>query len=126
MFKWLLIAVAGYLAYLMFRNDSNAKKEAGKQGGHEHSADGDMARDPICGTFVDMASAITVRDGGKRYYFCGYDCRDAFLKRLQNGESPEAIAGGAKPASAEDRAATPKAAPDTRPPDDAPKDKFHI
>lgn len=126
MFKWLLIAAAGYIIYLMFRNDIKAKMEAGKQPEAGREADSDMAKDPICGTFVNMADAITVRDGGKRYYFCGYDCRDAFLKRMQNGETPEGIAETARATSAEDPAATSEAASDTRPSNDSPKDKFHI
>ncbi len=100
MFRWLLLAIAGYIVYLMFRNDSRAKMDAQKRGeaaGGE--AAGDMARDPVCGTFVNMADAVTVRDGGKRYYFCSYDCREEFLKRMQGGESPESIAQDSQAAS---------------------------
>lgn len=38
-----------------------------------------MARDPVCGTFVlpDRAVALSVR--GQSTYFCSVQCRDAFL-----------------------------------------------
>ena len=92
MYKWILIALAGFIIYRMFKNDIKAKLEERERAANERQANGEMSRDPICGTFVDMAEAITVRSDEKRYYFCSYDCRDAFLKRLQNGESPESIA----------------------------------
>ena len=96
MFKWLLVALAGYIIYRMFKNDIKAKVEERKRDEAGRRDSGEMIRDPICGTFVGVEDAITVRDGNNIYYFCGYDCRDAFLKRLQNGESPESIIAEAR------------------------------
>lgn len=97
MYRWLLVALAGYIIYRMFKNDIKAKVEERKADDAQSHAAGEMARDPICGTFVDMTDAITVRNGDKRYYFCGYDCRDTFLKRMQSGESPDSITALPKP-----------------------------
>ena len=98
MYRWLLVALGGYIIYRMFKNDIKAK--ADKRGADEAARreSGDMSRDPVCGTFVDMAESITVRNGEKVYHFCGYDCRDEFLKRMQDGESPEAIEAASRAA----------------------------
>lgn len=38
-----------------------------------------MARDPICGTFVVPERAVTVSSGGRTLHFCSARCRDAYL-----------------------------------------------
>jgi YHS domain-containing protein len=40
-----------------------------------------MVRDPVCGTFVLPASAITLADGRARIYFCSETCRDKYRAR---------------------------------------------
>ncbi len=37
-----------------------------------------MARDPICGTYVVPERAICVRDGRQPVYFCSDACRDKY------------------------------------------------
>jgi YHS domain-containing protein len=37
-----------------------------------------MARDPVCGTFVVPERAIAMVDGDRQLYFCSTRCRDAF------------------------------------------------
>ena len=100
MYRWLLVALAGYIIYRMFKNDFKAKADKRGAGEAARRDSGDMARDPVCGTFVDMAESITVRNGEKVYYFCGYDCRDEFLQRMRDGESPEAIETSSRAAQA--------------------------
>jgi len=39
----------------------------------------DVVADPVCGTFVDPAVAVSVTHGSKRFYFCSEACRDMFL-----------------------------------------------
>lgn len=120
MYRWLLVVLAGYIIYRMFKNDIKAKVEERKRDDARRGESGEMIRDPICGTFVEAGDAVTVRDGDNIYYFCGYDCRDAFLKRLQNGESPESIIAGAKLTQPDEKKA-PQAdgKPDAAPGDDA-------
>ncbi len=103
MLRWLLVALAGYIIYRMFRNDIKAKLEQRNDDDARRYGAGEMARDPVCGTFVDMDNSITVREGDKRYFFCSYDCRDAFLKRLQNGESPESIQASSQREDSQDK-----------------------
>jgi len=39
----------------------------------------DMARDPLCATFLTKSDAIALSPKGKHYFFCSPKCRDAFL-----------------------------------------------
>ncbi|WP_297217626.1 transcriptional regulator [uncultured Desulfovibrio sp.] len=89
MIKWLILAVAIYLLYRMFANDLLKKKKQDKE---EDAAEmerkvaaGEMVKDPECGAYVSVDDSITVRDGEQVYRFCSYECRDKFLKRLQEG-----------------------------------------
>ena len=40
-----------------------------------------MARDPVCGTFVIPERAVTIDDGARQVHFCSTECRDAFRAR---------------------------------------------
>jgi YHS domain-containing protein len=40
-----------------------------------------MARDPVCGTFVVPDNALMVSDGARRLYFCSSRCRDQYRAR---------------------------------------------
>jgi YHS domain-containing protein len=37
-----------------------------------------MARDPVCGTFVVPDHALSIVDGRQRVYFCSAACRDKY------------------------------------------------
>ena len=37
-----------------------------------------MARDPICGTFVVRDRAVSIDDNGTRVFFCSEACRDEY------------------------------------------------
>ncbi len=37
-----------------------------------------MARDPVCGTFVVPNPALTLTDGSRHLYFCSAKCRDQY------------------------------------------------
>ena len=76
MWKWLILAAAAYALYRLFANDLLKKKKAGEA---EDAADlerkvaaGEMVRDPECGTYVAVDSAISVRDGETVHYFCSF------------------------------------------------------
>ena len=40
-----------------------------------------MARDPICGTFVLPDQALALGDGSRRVFFCSARCRDKYRAR---------------------------------------------
>jgi YHS domain-containing protein len=39
---------------------------------------GELKKDPVCGTFISMSTALQKRVGGETYYFCSPECRDKF------------------------------------------------
>ena len=82
--KWLLVAVAVFVLYKLFMGDrgKNDKKEAKQK--ERKIATGDMVKDPVCGSYVEIDSSIKVRDGQTVHHFCSYDCRQKFLDRLQD------------------------------------------
>ena len=40
---------------------------------------GEMVKDPVCGTYVEKDSAITVRNGEQTLHFCSYECRQKYI-----------------------------------------------
>jgi len=39
---------------------------------------GELKKDPVCGTYVSSAGAVTKSVGGHLHYFCSEACRDRF------------------------------------------------
>lgn len=95
MWKLIILALAIYIVYKLFANDILKKKKvAEKEDKAEKDrkiAAGEMVKDPECGTYVSVDDSISVRDGDRNYYFCSYECRDKFLKKLE--ESGRKIPG---------------------------------
>ncbi len=84
MWKWLVIIGAGYLLFRLLMNDQKRKTQTSDTEQKRKFAAGEMAKDPVCGTYIEKDSSISVRDGDTLHRFCSYDCRDAFLKQLQD------------------------------------------
>jgi YHS domain-containing protein len=40
-----------------------------------------LQRDPVCGTYVAPASALSLTSGGATQYFCSEKCRNEYLAR---------------------------------------------
>lgn len=40
-----------------------------------------LRRDPVCGTYVAPASALSLTSGGTTQYFCSEKCRNEYLAR---------------------------------------------
>ena len=59
-------------------NKSKAEKEAETKKKRVNS--GEMVKDPVCGTYVDKDSAITVRNGDQTIHFCSYECRKKYIE----------------------------------------------
>jgi YHS domain-containing protein len=49
--------------------------------GNAGAASVPLVRDPVCGTFVVRAKALTVGSGDQTQYFCSEKCRDEFARR---------------------------------------------
>lgn len=39
---------------------------------------GELKKDPVCGTYIAIDSAVQKTMGGETYYFCSPACRDKF------------------------------------------------
>ena len=81
MWKVVILILAAYILYRMFINDKRRKESVKANVDKARAKAGDLAKDPICGTYVSKENALTVRENDTVYYFCSYDCRDAFLKQ---------------------------------------------
>jgi YHS domain-containing protein len=40
----------------------------------------------VCGTYVSTETDIRAKDEEQTYYFCSYECRDAFLQQKKQGD----------------------------------------
>lgn len=82
MWKFIIIAVAGFILYKMFINDTKKKAKQSKKETERLKATGELVRDPACGAFVSLDSDIRVREGDTVHRFCSYECRDKYLRQL--------------------------------------------
>ena len=80
--KVAIFALVCYVLYRLFVNDSKkkAEKEAAQQ--KKRMDSGEMVQDPVCGTYVDKDSAVTVRNGDQVLHFCSYECRQKYLDKI--------------------------------------------
>ena len=46
-----------------------------------------MARDPVCGTFVVTERALSLSAGGSTVYFCSDTCRDKYKATSRSGRT---------------------------------------
>lgn len=81
--KVLIFALVGYVLYRLFMNDRKKKTEDVVTEKETRVAAGDMVKDPICGAYVESEGSITVRNGEKIEHFCSYECRDKYIKRIE-------------------------------------------
>lgn len=100
MWKFIILAVAGFVLYKMFINDAKKKTKQSKQETERLKATGELVRDPACGTYVSLDSDIRVREGDTVHRFCSYECRDSYLKQL--GMEPPADAKAREKKKSED------------------------
>lgn len=86
MFKFIMIAVALFFLFKMFKGDARKKESMSDKERDSLIASGEMIKDPVCGTFVEKDSDIRVKEGDKVHCFCSFECRDKFLKQLKAGD----------------------------------------
>jgi YHS domain-containing protein len=56
----------------------SAQAEASRSRPSSMPAGGELKKDPVCGTFIAMSTALQKRVAGETYYFCSPECRDKF------------------------------------------------
>ncbi|WP_027179240.1 transcriptional regulator [Maridesulfovibrio bastinii] len=82
MIKFLVIAVALFIAWKLFSGDKQKKQEQAAKNQQKMASTGEMIKDPVCGTYVKKDSGIRVKNGDKVFCFCSYECRDKYLKSI--------------------------------------------
>lgn len=66
--------------------NASARPRGGQQGGRgapgpaPGAASVPLVRDPVCGTYVVRAKALTTGTGDRTQYFCSEKCRDEYRK----------------------------------------------
>ena len=87
MWKLIFLCIAIYVVYRMFANDFLKKRKQSetdqKAEQDRRMAAGEMVKDPECGTYVAIEDSISIRDGDQAWFFCSYECRDKFMKKLE-------------------------------------------
>lgn len=81
--KVLIFVLVAYALYRLFMNDRKKKEDDSVREKENLVATGEMVKDPVCGAYVEAESGITVRNGEKIIHFCSYECREKYIKRLQ-------------------------------------------
>ena len=80
--KVAIVALVCYVLYRLFMNDSKKKSEKEAEKKKKRVDSGEMVKDPVCGTYVEKDSAITVRNGEQTLYFCSYECRKKYIESV--------------------------------------------
>ena len=86
MWRYVFLAVCAYVLYKMFMGDrrNKAKQAAAEPSTPPMAASGEeMVKDPTCGSYVSKEGNIRVRDGENLIHFCSYDCRDQYVKQIE-------------------------------------------
>ena len=82
-FKVVIFALVAYALYRMFMNDRQKKEEKSTREQESRVASGEMVKDPVCGAYVEKDSSLTVRNGEVVHHFCSYECREKYIKQLE-------------------------------------------
>ena len=71
--RYVIVTVARFFSQAM-------KSDATPSGAATEGAPirGELKKDPVCGTFIAVATSLHKTVGGEMYYFCSADCRDKF------------------------------------------------
>jgi len=81
--KLLILAICAFVVWKLFAGDKRFKESKEKENKENLVASGEMVKDPVCGAYVSKNSDIRVRQGDTILNFCSYDCREKYLKRLE-------------------------------------------
>ncbi len=83
--RFAIALVIFYLAYrvgkyILRLPSENSRDFSGSRG----EIDGeDLVRDPQCGTYVPVSSAVKATIGGETLYFCSEECRDRYREAVE-------------------------------------------
>ncbi len=87
--KLLIFVAAVFIVWKLFAGDRRQKQVKNKTQDENLAASGEMVKDPVCGAYVRKDGDIRVRQGDTVHFFCSYECRDKYIKRLEAGTDKE-------------------------------------
>jgi len=76
----ILISLARVVVNLVGKAFSQAVREAGigARANGKQARDGELRRDPVCGTYISTSTTLQAVSGGTTFYFCSPECRKRF------------------------------------------------
>lgn len=77
MFRLILLAGIVYLLFKWLRKSGPPEKREPPINRPGQTAE-EMMQDPICGTYVPVSQAVTLKREKETLYFCSDECRDKF------------------------------------------------
>ena len=72
---FLVFAVLLALRILRVVSETYWKRRAGRRGPSRNALEGEMVRDPVCGTWIDRRLALAARSEGEWVPVCSEKCR---------------------------------------------------
>lgn len=79
---YVLIIFFGYKAFRWAMKSLNSGgSQSVVRGRGENVAVDDLVRDPVCGIYVPVKSALSTVSNGQNVYFCSESCRKKFLNQ---------------------------------------------
>ena len=71
--------IAGVLTRGVSEMMNPAQPPPGQRPPQSMPTGGELKRDPVCGTYVPAATAVTKTVAGQVHHFCSAQCRDKYL-----------------------------------------------
>jgi YHS domain-containing protein len=79
--RLLFIFLGIYIFYLIWKFLTATEKKEETQ---KKIVDENLVKDPVCGLYIPESKAVKLRVKNKDYYFCSNECKEKFLKELNN------------------------------------------
>lgn len=83
MLRLIYLVLFIFLGYKVWKWVSKSLVSSGPdtmiRGNNEKIAVNDLVKDPVCGTYVPLKSAVSAIRDGKTVYFCSENCRKTYL-----------------------------------------------
>ncbi len=90
MARLIILLILAMFVYFTVKNIFRApsRKMSGKKpedaGTHDLQDAGEMAQDPVCGTYVSMDNSPSVYKNGRKFYFCSEECKKKLMENENN------------------------------------------
>jgi YHS domain-containing protein len=92
MIRLIFLLIVVYLGYRLLKEFIQSRGPAGQHPGDvsgnrvdtgDQGKEEEMALDPVCKSYIPVASSLRVRKGAEVIHFCGDECRQKFISSLK-------------------------------------------